>query len=379
MPLLRGALILDRVGQLAVPVPGASGGLTVADVRRDFSIDPWSILLDARGNVVADAAPLDQLGSKLVEYQRLAFDLVNPHAADVVLRPHADAEVGLQPFTHEHPGLPGVSGAVVIADPGCNDGGPCATVFGDVAVTAGRWAWEVDVLTDGDFAIGLASVEESRGQGADAWPCCLDARGRGAGRRSPLLFPGGRPLGAVASSVWAACESQASARGGIPARHSRPESLSGSRITMWLDTLSSPPRAGFALQGDRLGGVALPQLDLGASPVYPALQLEWDDLCALRIVPYEGPASLSKEQLATLGAFLHGLLDLEHLWPITLQGLASHAAAHQTEDELSAAGELAAWTVFEERGDEHIPRRCDAEGLDAFALRVMEMILMAHE
>jgi len=311
-------------------------------------------------------------GSQLTEYQRLTFDIHNPHRVDVVVRTLSDAGDGFKPCTHEHPGVPeSASGPVVIADPTSNDGGPHATVFGDAALKTGRLAWEVEVLTDGAFALGVAAVEGTEHESADTWPCCLDARQR-RDKGGPFLFPGKQHLSESAALCWSKCESLAGSRTGVAARWSKPESLLGSRIGVFVDMHAAPPKVSFTLQGEILSSVEAPGLLTATSPIFPALQLEWDDLCALHVIPIEG--SLFRDQLLQIDMYLTNL-DAEALWPTTGHMVAAHAATKLTEEELVEGGSTAAYATFGENGDDHLPTRAEGESLQSFAARVIKLIL----
>ena len=143
-------LILELAAREPVHLNPSSAD-QIADLRENHAICTWSLLVDNEGNIVADDALACEAGPILVEYPRLAFDLTNPYRSDLVLRTQSDADDGFGPFLHEHPGIPpSVRGPVVIADPGNDDGARNATVFGDVAIPAGRRAaWEVEVTTFG--------------------------------------------------------------------------------------------------------------------------------------------------------------------------------------------------------------------------------------
>eukprot|EP00931_Biecheleriopsis_adriatica_P095422 TRINITY_DN69020_c0_g1_i1.p1 TRINITY_DN69020_c0_g1~~TRINITY_DN69020_c0_g1_i1.p1 ORF type:complete len:212 (-),score=29.47 TRINITY_DN69020_c0_g1_i1:208-843(-) len=203
--------------------------------------------------------------------------------------------------------------------------------------------------------------------------CCLDAHRIPEDSGLPRLYPGALPLNETAAAWWSVCEAQASSRNGVAARHSKPESLEGSRIIIWLDALSSPPTVGFALEGQSIGSVELSDALLEGPRISPSLQLECDDLCALHIVPCQG--SLKKDQLETIGTYLSDLPDIQAMWPITIQKLALHASAQLTEDVVTKAGENAAWAVFGGEGADHLPVRSEHELFDKFVMRVMELIL----
>ena len=96
-------------------------------------------------------------------------------------------------------------------------------------------------------------------------------------------------------------ERQAASRGGVVARHSKPESIRGAIVGVLVDGSASPPRLSFTLEGKSLGMVEA-AVALDGPLIFAAFQLQYDDLAALHVLPCHG--SLRKNQLrCTLSHF----------------------------------------------------------------------------
>ena len=59
------------------------------------------------------------------------------------------------------------------------------------------------------------------------------------------------------------------------------------------------------------------------------------------------------------------------MWPITEQRFADAVAKSVDQDTLTEAGENAAWIVYGEDGERHLPKRADGQSLEAFAAQAI--------
>ncbi|CAE8582059.1 unnamed protein product [Polarella glacialis] len=326
--LVRDTTVISKDDILKDICPEDQAKLLLMLILCPKAADPSSLFVDPDGNIVDGLEDVEKdAGQRLREFKRLCFNLSNPQGVDVKMQEYEGQE-----------------NMTVVADPSSNDGGPCATVFGSKPVPlSGRWCWEVEVLVNGDWSLGVAWMA-STGLASNNWPWGIAGLPR-------FVFPGEVPLPSLEA---------------LPA---------GSRIAVLFDATSSPPCIGCTLQGKSLGPFVKASDSMRSSngELYPAIQLNWDDLTSLRVMPPSGV--ITADLKGSLSCYD---LDVDSVvCPALMSEVVAAIVTNHSEAEIAAAGCNAIWNLPASSEDpENVvePVRATGETLEGFAERVVKLV-----